>query len=176
MITIPFHPEKPHKKKIYHELHEQKRVVKFLREQELFGRVVKFTATAQSTYTGYAEQARLSASGVERGLPDLIMILQPDQKKSVLCFIEMKRPRKILKNGKMGASPSTVGIEQLEWINALNNLGTPVIATIAYGSDEAIKTITSLLGDVSPPIKTQSERDQSFAEFTSFVNGKTPKV
>ena len=48
----------------------------------------------------------------------------------------MKLPRKILKNGKLGASPSKISPEQKEWIEFLQKIDNAE-ARIAYGFDEA---------------------------------------
>lgn len=48
----------------------------------------------------------------------------------------MKLPRKILKNEKLGASPSKIQPEQKEWIEFLQKIDNAE-ARIAYGFDEA---------------------------------------
>lgn len=48
----------------------------------------------------------------------------------------MKLPRKILKNGKIGASPSKIQPEQKEWIEFLQKIDN-ADTRIAYGFDEA---------------------------------------
>lgn len=54
--------------------------------------------------------------------------------------MELKRQRKILKSGKMGASPSSVEPEQEEWIEFLNTL--PYCeACICFGCKEAYEVI-----------------------------------
>lgn len=53
-----------------------------------------------------------------------------------ILFLEMKLPRKILKNGKLGASPSKISPEQTEWIEFLQKIDN-ADARIAYGFDKA---------------------------------------
>lgn len=52
----------------------------------------------------------------------------------------MKLPRKILKNGKLGASPSKIQPEQKEWIEFLKNR-MRIDARIAYGHKDAIRIV-----------------------------------
>lgn len=67
-----------------------------------------------------------------KGFPDYIIFL----KRGGILFLEMKLPRKILKNGKLGASPSKISPEQTEWIEFLQKIDN-ADARIAYGSEEA---------------------------------------
>lgn len=71
--------------------------------------------------------------------PDYCIIL----KRWALLFIELKRPKKILKSWKLGASPSSVSEEQLEWISQLSRLDN-IEAQICYGCTEAINLINLL--------------------------------
>ena len=70
--------------------------------------------------------------GVSKWFPDYIIFL----KKWWVLFLEMKLPRKILKNGKLGASPSKISPEQKEWIEFLQKIDNAE-ARIAYGFEEA---------------------------------------
>jgi len=156
-------------KRILHELSEQVKVVRWLKEQSYYGRVLKFTAIPNNTFTPFwSEINRKKSEGVEGGLPDLFILIPKWQ-----IWIEMKRPRNILKNGKLGASPSRVEEEQLEWIQLINAYPN-TRAIIAYGADEAINFLTSLIGDVSIPKyekTSDEERSKSVAEFREFLHG-----
>lgn len=55
----------------------------------------------------------------------------------------MKLPRKILKNGKLGASPSKISPEQTEWIDFLKNR-MRTDAGIAYGYKDAIRIVENV--------------------------------
>lgn len=69
---------------------------------------------------------RMKREGVSRGFPDYLVIT-----KSGLAAIELKRVK-----------GSKVAPEQVEWIQALQDAGTP--AKICKGADEAIKFIEEL--------------------------------
>jgi len=76
---------------------------------------------------------------LSRGFPDYCIIL----KSKKLLFIELKRQRRVLKNWKLGASPSVTSQEQTEWIECLNEVWG-VQAEICYGADESIELIERL--------------------------------
>lgn len=76
---------------------------------------------------------------LSKWFPDYCIIL----KRWSLLFIELKRQRKILKSGKLWASPSIISKEQIEWLEALNKIPN-VEAHICYGCDEAIVLIEKL--------------------------------
>ncbi len=69
---------------------------------------------------------------VSKGVPDYMIVL----KRWALLFIELKRPRPILKNWKLWSSPSVISEEQKEWIETLSRIDN-IDAVIAYGSEEA---------------------------------------
>lgn len=76
---------------------------------------------------------------VRKWIPDFCVIL----KRSSLLFIELKRQRKILKSGKLWASPSKISTEQKKWIQELNQIKN-VWAELCYWADEAIKMIEKI--------------------------------
>ena len=71
----------------------------------------------------YAARAKLKASGVSAGFPDLLVITPKG-----LVFIEMKRS-----NGR----PSDVSDEQEAWLRDLQCAGFE--ATVCYGGKQAIE-------------------------------------
>jgi len=157
----------PRKKRINHEHREQVKVVNFLERQKDYGNVLWFTANVRETYTGsYFQNNYNYAAGVRKGLSDLL-ILVPEW----VLFVELKRPRNVLRDGSIGASPSAVRSEQLEFIELINKYGKPLKASIAYGHEEAIAFISSHLKSVSPPTQTDAERHQSYLEFQQFIHG-----
>ncbi len=97
---------------------------------------LKFSATAQSTYTtSYNQKRKNHRTGLRKGVPDMIVLIAPEQSKDgegYCIFIELKR----LKGGKV--SP-----EQQSWLDALNQ--TPVHAYLAQGCDAAIKIVEHYL-------------------------------
>ena len=100
------------------------------------------------TYTTSWNQKRKNKdSGVRPGISDSLVFLPADrtkEKKAVLIFVEMKRRRKTKKNGELGASPSTVAPEQLEFLKSVCTVDG-VHGGIAYGSTEAIDFIETFL-------------------------------
>lgn len=98
---------------------------------------IKFTAIPNSTYTSSYNQKRKNyASGLRKGLPDLLIVLTKDQcnlGRSVMIWIEMKRQR----GGKL--SP-----EQKEWMEVINEVAD-VESFVAKGCDEAIKIINQFI-------------------------------
>lgn len=155
----------------HHELKEQVKLVRWLSQQQAYGRILKFTSIPNSTFTqSWSELNRIQAGGLHKGLLDTFILLSP------LCavgrmqvWIELKRPRRILRDGSLGKSPSTIQPEQIEWITLLNQFsGTK--AVICYGADEAIRLLTNLIGDVSTPIETNEKTNQRIADFSSFIS------
>ena len=74
--------------------------------------------------------------GVAKWFPDYIIFL----KRGGTLFLEMKLPKKMLKNGKLWASPSKISTEQKEWIEFLNN-SLRWDAWIAYWAEDAIRIV-----------------------------------
>lgn len=114
---------------------EQEKLVKWL-EYNLY----TFTAIPLDTYTpSFAQKVKNKKIGVRAGFPDLCVIL----KRKSLLFIEMKLPKKQLKNWKLSTSNSKVSDYQKAWVEKLNELQN-VEAFVAYWSDEAINIINTL--------------------------------
>lgn len=86
-----------------------------------------------------AMMARKKRMWTSPWFPDYCIIL----KRSSLLFLELKRPRPILKSWKLWASPSKVSEEQEGWIEALSRIDN-VEAMICYWADESIKLIETL--------------------------------
>lgn len=63
----------------------------------------------------YKWKAR-AKSWVRKGIPDFCIIL----KRKMMCFVELKRQRPLLKNWTLWKSPSKVLPEQIKWIKELN--------------------------------------------------------
>jgi hypothetical protein len=62
--------------------------------------------------------AKKKRMGVSPGHPDYTIYL----KNRHTLYIEMKRKRKVLKNGTLGASPSTISDVQQSWIDYLDTM------------------------------------------------------
>jgi hypothetical protein len=110
------------------EYEEQVKLTQYLTALQQIGKVVFFSHLAQSTFTkSFTVQAKNKASGVRKGVPDLIIIIDKQ-----LLFIEMKR----LKGGK-------VEPEQAIWNQKLKEAGQN--AFICKGFEEAKKFIETFL-------------------------------
>lgn len=88
---------------------------------------------------GMLVNMRKIRQGLHKGFPDYCIIL----KSWSLLFIELKRARIVKKNGELGASPSEIKPEQLEWVESLNKLKN-VWAYMCFWHKEAIKLIVYL--------------------------------
>lgn len=100
----------------------------------------RFTHVANEIWIGWFVWMKIWARnkkiGVSKWFPDYIIFL----KRGGILFLEMKLPRKILKNGKLGASPSKISPEQTEWIEFLNTT-IRWDAWIAYWHQDAIRLV-----------------------------------
>lgn len=71
----------------------------------------RFTHVANETGIGWFVWMKIGSRkkkiGVSKWFPDYIIFL----KRGGILFLEMKLPRKILKNGKLGANPSKISPE-----------------------------------------------------------------
>lgn len=103
----------------------------------------RFTHVANEIGVGWLIGIKIGARnkkiGVSKWFPDYIIFL----KNGGILFLEMKLPRKILKNGKLGASPSKISPEQTEWIDFLKNR-MRADAGIAYGYKDAIRIVENV--------------------------------
>jgi hypothetical protein len=106
---------------------EQIQMVKWLTD---YPRKYLVTATANGVVTSPQQRSKLAASGVSRGVPDLLSFTPVG--KYVGIAIEMKKAT----GGR--ASP-----EQKKWINDLKECGW--LAIIAKGYQDGIKQITEAL-------------------------------
>jgi len=92
-----------------------------------------FSHLAQSTFTtNWAVKMKNSRMGVNRGVPDYLIII-PKKDKNILLFCEMKR--------KKGG---VVSPEQKNWIEKINKTND-CLAFVAKGFEEAREKIKSLL-------------------------------
>lgn len=112
--------------KIPIELKEQSEVVQWLKERG----IKLFSATAQSTFTGWVGINKNKMAGVQPGVPDLIICLPASETRSgfrELLFIEMKRIK-----------GSHTSADQKAWIAFLEALVGDVYARVCKGAVEAI--------------------------------------
>ncbi len=114
---------------------EQEKLANYLRAHNYI-----FYKSPSETWTSSWRQKRKNKlEWVTKGFPDTTIIL----KRWSLLFIELKRQKRILKNGKFGASPSVVSKEQVKWQKELSCLDN-IESLICYGADEAIEKIKEL--------------------------------
>ena len=117
--------------------HEAEKLANYLRFSE-----ISFSHIANERNSSIKHGAKLKRMGVSAGFPDYMIIVKTSHGFCTV-FIELKRQRKRLKNGTLGASPSKVSEEQQSWIHKLN-LCEMTEAKICYGADEAIEYIEEI--------------------------------
>jgi hypothetical protein len=98
----------------------------------------------QETYTKSWNQKRKNKiEGVVKGVSDYLVIL-PEKKcrlgRAIILFIELKRKKPTLKNGKLGAPLNKATQEQLDFIALVTEVQN-VEGYVAYGSEEAIALV-----------------------------------
>lgn len=95
-----------------------------------------YKSPSETRTSSWKQKKKNKLEWVNKGYPDTTIIL----KRGSLLFIELKRKRKILKNWKIWVSPSSISIEQKQWINELN-LVNNISAEVWYWANEAIEKI-----------------------------------
>ncbi|MBL0721052.1 MAG: VRR-NUC domain-containing protein [Sulfurovum sp.] len=78
-----------------------------------------------------AEAVNLRKEGVVAGVSDYIIMLP-----KVILFIELKRQKKLLKNGTYSISHTKLSQEQMKFLESVDKFDYAV-STVAYGFDEA---------------------------------------
>ena len=121
--------------KIPKEDYEQERLANWLDANWYMFSAIRNESDTHSFYKG---KIRVR-SWCRKWIPDFCIIL----KKQSLLFIELKRQKRVLKSGKLWASPSIVSPEQIKWQEKLNKVNN-VQCEIAYGYQEAISIIQML--------------------------------
>ena len=102
------------------------------------------THIANEKKASYGFHTKLKAMGLSKGFPDYMIIVPTKTQGKCTVFIELKRQRRVLKNGKLGKSPSDVKEEQIEWVEKLNECESTE-AVICFGAQESIEYIEELL-------------------------------
>ena len=90
---------------------------------------------------------KLKKQGWNKGLSDYLVFIPVEKskyEKSLLLWVELKRQKRRLKNGKLGSSPSKVYPEQIEFLEKMNTVGS-VQGEIHYGADSAIEFVKRFL-------------------------------
>lgn len=114
---------------------EQEKLANYLRANEyLF-----YKSPSETRTPSWKQKRKNKLEWVTKWFPDTMIIL----KRWSLLFVELKRQKKVLKNWKLGASPSVVSEEQIKWQKELSSIKN-VCSLICYWADEAIQKIKEL--------------------------------
>lgn len=123
------------------EADEQKALVQWLRAKKIF----HFAPTNENNtykqnprYAMIAEQ-KAKAAGKLKGTSDLIIMLP-----SKILFIELKRRKKLLKNGKYSTTHTNLSKEQIDFLENVAQFEYADSA-VCYGCNEAIEYISKYL-------------------------------
>ena len=129
------------------EEYHQKMVVKYLELLKQKGQIIEFFAPMNENKQSFNNrqnaiiiEQKAKAMGKKAGVSDLVVIL-----KNKVLFIEMKRPPKKLKSGKISYAGISVSENQRKFIDVVNQSDV-CIAKVCYGFDEAKKFIDENLG------------------------------
>lgn len=121
------------------EHYEQVKVISYLNILKSQMKIIEFFAIPNGGSRNKIEAVNLKREGVKAGVSDLCVIL-----KDRVLFIEMKRPAKKLKNGKLSIAGISVSDNQKKFIEQVN-LSNVVTAKVCYGFDEAKLFIDSYI-------------------------------
>jgi len=113
---------------------EQVKVVNYLNILKKQKKIITFFAIPNGGSRHKLEAINLKREGVVSGVPDLCILL-----KDYTLYIEMKRPKKILKSGKK-SSENLASEEQLAFIESLESTSY-AYGVVAYGFEEAYKYV-----------------------------------
>ena len=119
---------------------EQKLFVKWLNLKNIFHFAVKNESGTNFNGRGKMIGANDASMGKLKGVSDLIVMLDDG-----ILFIEMKRPRKILKNGSKSCE-NLLKPEQKQFLDKVNNFKYAK-GYACYGFDEAKQTVEAYLND-----------------------------
>ena len=115
------------------EYEEQCMLVKWMNIKKIFHFAVTNENNTYKQNRKFAMIAEVKArkSGKVKGTSDMVVLL-PNK----ILFIEMKRAKKVLKNGSLSISNSKVSDEQYKFLTKINKLGYAE-GTVAYGFNDA---------------------------------------
>ena len=82
--------------------------------------------------------------GVSKGYPDFSLLVPTKTQGTLTIFIELKRKKRLLKNGTYTTSHTKTSPEQLEWIKRLNECEATE-ARVCYGAAEAIAYVKEIM-------------------------------
>ena len=125
--------------KIPSEEEEQKALIKYLKKNNYF-----FFANVNENKQSFTNkllatkiEAKSKSMGKIKGVSDLCVFTE-----NTIVFIELKKQRPILKNGKLGKPTNDATDEQIEFIAKVNGFKY-AYGVVAFGCDESIKILTN---------------------------------
>ena len=120
------------------EANHQKMFIKYLEIQKQRGNIIEYFAPVNentSSFTNRAValkvEAKAKAMGKKAGVSDVVVIL-----KNKVPFIEMKRPAKRLKSGKLSTAGIIVSEYQKQFLESISK-SEVCEGIVCYGFDEA---------------------------------------
>ena len=116
---------------------EQKKLIQWLRLKKIFHFAPMNENKSSFTNKRVAMQieSKAKSMGKVKGVSDVVVMLH-----NKILFIELKRARKVLKNGKLSVSHTKVSDEQKSFLNGVNAFSY-AIGHLCYGAEEAMKII-----------------------------------
>ncbi len=125
------------------ESEEQKALVEWLRYKKIFHFSIPNENQGSFTNRKVAmiQQRKAASMGKIKGSSDLAILL-PD----TILFLELKRKRKTLKNGKLSNSHSKPSKEQLAFLDKVDTFKYAT-AAVGYGARHSMEIIKELLGE-----------------------------
>jgi len=125
------------KSKLKEEDH-QKMLVKYLEIQKQRGKIIEYFAPMGENKQSFNNravalkiEAKAKAMGKKQGVSDIIVIL-----KNKVLFIELKRAKKKLKNGRLSSAGISVSDYQKEFLNTIQKSDV-CDGVVSYGFEEA---------------------------------------
>ncbi len=124
---------------------EQQRLVAYLKAKKIF-HFAPMNENKQSfanRNTALRLEAKAKKMGKLKGVSDVIIMLN-----SKIVFIELKRAKKLLKNGKLSTSHTKVSKEQESFIKTINErFNKYAVGVVCYGAKEAIEFVEDIDGE-----------------------------
>lgn len=126
--------------KIPSEEEEQKALIKYLKKNNyfFFANVNENKQSFTNKFLATKIEAKSKSMGKVKGVSDLTIFTE-----NTIVFIELKKQRPILKNGKLGTPTNKPTDEQMQFIAKVNGFKY-AYGFVAYGCDEAIKALNSI--------------------------------
>jgi len=109
---------------------------------------IDFYHMPQETFTkSWGVKMKNKRQGVRKGVSDYMVYLPATRsktKKAIILWVELKKARRLKKNGKLGGVMGYPTTEQLEFIEKMNTVNN-IQGTVANGAEEALDYVKSFL-------------------------------